>query len=58
MLRLSEVSVDELKRMRWFLLFRYNDCKSTDPKHQRYGNEFNKVSRELNRRTGETKYKA
>lgn len=37
-------------------MFRYVDSIGT-PKHLRYGEMIDDIGRELNRRTGETKYK-
>ena len=57
MSKLSKIRIEDLKRLRRYLLFRYadTDCKSSI--HARIGAEIDKVSLELNLRLGETKYK-
>lgn len=53
----SEVSTFELRKLRRYLLFRYADTLGEAAKHHRIGEEIDEIGRELNRRTGETKYK-
>ncbi len=57
MYKLSEVSTDELLKLRKYLLFMYVKSDINSPRHSRYGEYFNEVGREINRRMGETKYK-
>lgn len=57
MYKLSEVSTPELKRLRRYLLIMYAQSDINSPRHAKYGEEADNMGRELNRRTGETKYK-
>tara|TARA_R110000751_G_scaffold230181_1_gene331698 strand:+ start:266 stop:442 length:177 start_codon:yes stop_codon:yes gene_type:complete len=57
MYALSEVSTPELKRLRKYLLIMYAESDIDSPRHARYGIEADNMGRELNRRTGESKYK-
>lgn len=57
MLRLSEATIETLKRYRKYLLYRYVNTAPNDPKHKEYGEQADLVGYELNKRTGETKYK-
>ena len=57
MLKPSEISVDELRKLRKYLFFRYVATDLEDIRHSQYGNEIDRIGLELNRRTGETKYK-
>ena len=57
MYKLSGVSTPELKRLRKYLLFLYAQSDINSLRHMRYGEEADNMGRELNRRTGETKYK-
>ena len=52
----SEVSTFELRKLRRYLMFRYADTLG-QANHLRYGEEIDEIGHELNRRTGETKYK-
>ena len=57
MLKLSEVTIKNLKRRRKYLLSRFADTAPFSPMHKEYGEQADLVGYELNRRTGETKYK-
>ena len=46
-----------LKRLRKYLLFMYVESDINSHRHFRYGEEVDSIGREINRRTGETKYK-
>jgi len=57
MLKLSEDSIEDLKRLRKYLLFMYIATDIKDIKHAQYGNEIDRIGLELNKKTGERKYK-
>tara|TARA_R100001369_G_scaffold92824_1_gene140210 strand:+ start:5754 stop:5930 length:177 start_codon:yes stop_codon:yes gene_type:complete len=57
MLKLYANRIEDLKRLRKYLMFRYINTDIKDVKHAQYGNEIDRIGLELNRRTGETKYK-
>ena len=57
MLKLSENRIEDLKRLRKYLLFMYVSKDIKDVKHAQYSNEIDKIGLELNRRTGDKKYK-
>ena len=52
-----ENRIEDLKRLRKYLMFMYVDTDIKDIKHAQYAKEIDKIGLELNKRTGERKYK-
>ena len=57
MLKLSEHSIEELRHLRKNFLYMYVFSETGTPKHAKFGEEADRIGLELNRRTGDTKYK-
>lgn len=57
MSRYYEMEIEDLKAVRKHLLARYVQCEVGDPRKVEYGKQADLVGMELNRRTGDTRYK-
>jgi|DEB0MinimDraft_3_1074331.scaffolds.fasta_scaffold03548_5 hypothetical protein len=57
-LELCELTIDDLKVMRKYLLYLYATGGANDPKHHEIGMQLDRICYELVRRTGDSKWKS